>query len=113
MPIFIYTTQPGGTLTPYLFGQVFSKRLNLNISSTNHIEDIKVSTVYPNPTGDYLFIESDSQLKGVKILDRMGNLLREGFQNNQIDVSELLPGIYYLLLIHADGQKELKRIVKM
>jgi alpha-tubulin suppressor-like RCC1 family protein len=59
--------------------------------------------IYPNPTSDQLTITS-SNITNVKIIDISGQVLKTITTNlNNIDVSDLITGIYFIQLITKEG----------
>ncbi|MGB5982392.1 MAG: CotH kinase family protein [Nonlabens sp.] len=59
--------------------------------------------IYPNPARDYLEIQAESNLEGLEytITNALGQMLRSGtISENEIDVNDLVPGIY---LLSVDG----------
>lgn len=66
------------------------------ILSINETTTKKV-TVYPNPASSFLRIDSDFEVDSYKIYDGLGKIIQEGFiQNQQIDITNLTKGIYFL-----------------
>jgi|ERR1017187_3544810 hypothetical protein len=74
---------------------------------TSGIEEIKLSdliTIFPNPVHDQLFIRQSSNLiETVSIYNAMGQqIIEQKFLNPELDLSQLLPGIYFINLICYD-----------
>jgi para-nitrobenzyl esterase len=63
-------------------------------------------SLYPNPTGNTLFIRSGEALfLQYQILNSMGQIMKIGnVTGNAVDVSELKHGIYFLQLVDKNGQ---------
>ena len=73
----------------------------------------KVS-IYPNPFDEVVYIESDSSvaIESLKIYSILGQLILEKEDNfNQIDVSKLKSGVYFLKLSTTSGNLT-KKLVK-
>jgi len=71
--------------------------------------------VYPNPTTDLLFVETQTPLKQIELYDILGNLLYkeiEPMQDNILDISNLASGVYYLTLEWEDDALARKVIVE-
>jgi hypothetical protein len=69
--------------------------------------------LYPNPTEDYLNIESENVISSVKVYDSNGKLIKH-IKNKtilKIDLSELRTGVYYLEL-ESNKNLSYERIVK-
>jgi hypothetical protein len=70
--------------------------------------------VYPNPTSDYLFIESGSnQLDKLEIWNMNGEKMSNQNFINRIDLSDLSSGIYLLKVKDQSGKSHIKRFVKI
>jgi hypothetical protein len=89
--------------------------INVNLPTRVKQESIRVS---PNPIYDYAVVDYPESLKGdVKLLffDNSGRLVKEVRHNgaNEIIISKgsLCPGIYTLILIHADEIIASKKVV--
>ena len=74
--------------------------------------------VYPNPTQDVISIESDADLlvDGIVLTDATGQVLRNisvqsGLVTNQIDISNVAQGIYYLK-VKSGVEVHVEKIVK-
>jgi hypothetical protein len=59
-------------------------------------------TVYPNPASDFIQIHSETQVSEVQIFSVSGKLMTTQFAN-EIDISELNPGIYILRMRTQDS----------
>jgi|LakMenEpi03Aug12_release.lakeMendotaPanAssembly.Ray.scaffolds.fasta_scaffold92587_4 hypothetical protein len=69
--------------------------------------------VYPNPTSDNLFIDTEKHIKEIIITDINGRLINNLFlQDNKIDLSEIQSGIYLVKFVDKDGNFEIKKIIK-
>jgi hypothetical protein len=84
------------------------KQENLGIDSP----DFNVSVVYPNPSKDILFVQSEKSLSGEKytIFDNIGKVVETGLIsfNNSISISNISEGMYYLQLQDKQRIKFLK-----
>jgi len=80
-------------------------------SSDKYQENESLGNVlYPNPTSDYLFINSNSNYK---IVSANGVEVSNGVvEGNSIDVSSLESGVYYLQLIDTKSTSTLKFVKK-
>ncbi|MET3730764.1 T9SS type A sorting domain-containing protein [Moheibacter stercoris] len=67
--------------------------------------------IYPNPAQDYLFIQSDEPIQSVKVYDSMGKLMFES-SKNQIEISQLPKGIYFLKILTKSQNTSTHRIIK-
>lgn len=73
-------------------------------------EEIKV---FPNPTNSVLYLKSadDSKIKQLEMFDLTGKLVLESRYKNQLDLSSLTKGIYFLRFIGRDGSQLTKKII--
>jgi len=60
--------------------------------------------VYPNPTSEYLSVDTDELGLNYTIIDMNGSILMKGAYNNRIDVSGFKKGTYSIQLINKEGQ---------
>nr|WP_321233920.1 T9SS type A sorting domain-containing protein [uncultured Psychroserpens sp.] len=70
-------------------------------NETLNLDDVNISKqsiLFPNPTNSIVYIKTESQLDGLKVFDVSGKLVKTYTQvtNNQIDISELNSGIYFI-----------------
>lgn len=81
----------------------------VNVSAIENVEEI---LVYPNPANDILNINmSDSYYQHATILNTVGQELKQttvNKGNNTINIKQLTPGIYQLLLKGEKGTKAIK-----
>ncbi len=76
-------------------------------------ENIEISSfnVYPNPVENTLFFSQEITGNPVRIYNAAGSLIFEQKTTNQINVSDLTSGIYFLVF-EKDGIKTTKRFIK-
>lgn len=89
----------------------------INEGEAIQVLDVEIDDValdfYPNPTNEYLKIKniSDFLNSKYKVIDLDGNILLKGkIQNNEINVSELIPG-NYLLSIEKNNSQITKKFI--
>jgi len=82
---------------------------NTTLSITNNLFNIK-PVIYPNPTNDY--IQFSSKFNNLKffIYEFSGKLVLSGISSNNIDISKLKSGIYYLN-VAAPEPKKIKLLI--
>lgn len=94
---------------------VFVIKLNQNpLPSTNLIEnELNDSfSVFPNPTKDVLKIDIAFPLNLLSLTDINGTLMISASHSNQIDISALRPGIYFLKISGENSLLLHKKIIK-
>jgi len=69
--------------------------------------------VYPNPTNDILYIQNLIRpITSISIMDVNGKLLKKGQPlKNEIDVSSLQSGVYFLELV-SEGKQAVRKFIK-
>lgn len=68
------------------------------------------TTVYPNPTSGFIYIDTQEKIESINIYNSIGVLIDLTNLKN-MDVSGLKPGLYYLQII-MNNQVEIKKFVK-
>lgn len=80
--------------------------------STSDIDNPKNTSVYPNPTKDFLNIKSDTTVAKIELFDSMGRILQSLNQpGNQINLQSLPNGVY-IIKIHDSNGIHSKKIIK-
>jgi hypothetical protein len=95
----------------------FSTPLNglIALSNTNfNTQDSKQVTLFPNPTYGLLTIASKDTITAIDVFDHLGRKVNQfsAIQNNQIDLSHLEDGIYFVEIISAERKVVQKLILK-
>ncbi len=67
--------------------------------------------IYPNPTSDSIFIQSDRNTDTIRLYNLLGELMLTQNDEKLIDLSSLANGIY-LLKIVSEGKEFTKKIIK-
>ncbi len=107
--------------TAYIFFD-FNPPIITNTTETTFVEtlaidDISTITIeiYPNPTSDILYIQSDQSLEKLTVYNSLGQTIQivelQG-TNSQIDMNSLDTGIYFISLQTFSGVSEYKQIIK-
>lgn len=83
------------------------------ISSTTNFENNIEATIFPNPTNGVCQIAMNGEeIKSIRTFSAMGIFLAESKRSNNIDLSNLETGIYFLELTLENGERIIKRILK-
>ncbi|MDC7997065.1 T9SS type A sorting domain-containing protein [Gilvibacter sediminis] len=85
--------------------------INETILSTPEFENSLA--IYPNPSSELLTINSKQEFKQYRIYSILGQLVRGDSFSEQIDISQLRKGIYFLELTTSMGQKHIGRFIKL
>ncbi|MCD9854620.1 T9SS type A sorting domain-containing protein [Epilithonimonas sp. JDS] len=89
------------------YGPLYSTQIKLG---TDDIETKKIS-IYPNPTKDFVNIDTASKISKVTIFAVDGKQLLED-STTKINVSKLPAGVYLMKVDFADGKSSTQKIVK-
>jgi len=89
------------------YGPLYSNQIKLG---TDDIETKKIS-LYPNPTKDFVNINTTSKVSKVTVFGTDGKQLLEDF-TSKINVSKLPAGVYIMKVDFADGKSSTQKIVK-
>lgn len=82
--------------------------------SNDEIIPHKKTTIFPNPSSDKINFNTTQVIKSFVIYDAMGKVvLNNSNSNNQVDISKLKSGMYFLNLQSENGSKETTKFVKV
>lgn len=79
--------------------------------STTEIPSAKTS-IYPNPTKDFVTIKSDKKIKEISIYNSSGQLVKSESITNKISLVALPIGNYFVEIIYIDGTRSKQSIIK-
>ena len=80
----------------------------VSINEKNKIDQL----VFPNPTNDYIFIQSDFKIYNLEIYDALGNQIKDfDFNNNTLNVKELSNGLYFIIF-SIKGNRVQQKFIK-
>lgn len=90
-----------------------------SLRCTQHYLPTSIATInvvnlmlYPNPTREKLYFKSDTPLTSYTIYNVLGQKIMNGnFENNNITISTLIDGIYYIR-VKAQNGETIKRFIK-
>jgi len=90
------------------------------ISTISSVEDGNYENlrcrVFPNPVGDILYIESDTEISSFSIYNITGIIVQEQTglceSNVNADVTSLKPGIYIMRLLFSNGKSVTTKLIK-
>jgi hypothetical protein len=67
-------------------------------------------SIYPNPAREMVTISGLTNVNSIKVYSTLGSMIKEIYNKNQINVSDLSAGAY-IMMIESNGQKVSKRII--
>jgi len=69
--------------------------------------------VYPNPVSSTLYFGGDVPVKSVRLINMTGQVVRETkVTNNQLSVSDLVPGLYLIQTTLENGKLAMQKLYK-
>lgn len=96
--------------------QKTSNSINFTVTTPNDIETIETSSyvfIFPNPTKDFISINTDLKINYIEILDIKGKLISDYLVNgNKINLENLNDGVYFIKFSVKDKLITKKVIVK-
>ncbi|WGD35724.1 T9SS type A sorting domain-containing protein [Olleya sp. YS] len=90
------------------FDVVFDSCESLGISE-NTIDDI---AVFPNPTKSILTVKSKTEIASLKVYNSLGQLILTEINANQLNISNLSEGVYFLKIKDINKRFKMVRIIK-
>lgn len=96
------------------FGNSFLTYANNHCSTVNigFEEKIKEILLYPNPTSDFIFIQSQSIITEISIYNIIGLKYDSKINENRIDVSPLSKGTYFIKVLDPTGNFHTTKFIK-
>jgi len=105
-----YPAFNGRDLTPGLPIELNPDLSQCSILGVNNIGIENILT-FPNPVSDILYINSPSPISNIKVYTILGKMVKKSFDKNQVDLHNLIAGIYIVKL--TIGEKIfIKKIIK-
>lgn len=84
--------------------------VNLDPSGINSVATPQMNV---NQDGNMLYVDTAIPVKNIRITDMSGRTLKEGVEENRLDTSSLISGIYLLTVYFSDGTaKTIKQIIR-
>lgn len=82
--------------------------------ATNDVELASKVKYYPNPVVDELKLMTDKKIKSISIHNLAGLKLSSviKFDNNTLNMSKYLPGVYIINILMEDGKSESIKVIK-
>ena len=104
----------GTALTDYITNQVgHSVNFSTDCSSLSVNDNNKLDfSVYPVPVDNFIEIETDRAIAKIEIYNKLGQIVIKTTAENQIDISNLSKGIYFVKVKDINGYTGVKKIVK-
>lgn len=88
---------------------------NIKIVNLDHLSNNEVSintiSIYPNPTSDWLKVNSVTNIKSLEIIDFNGNSILRKEYTTEMNVKELSNGIYFIK-VYTDKDSNTYKFIK-
>jgi hypothetical protein len=98
--------------TPLLNGKINSNTDKINKEKIENTIVDKDYRIYPNPTGDFINIETKKKIAKVEIYNLLNRSFSPIYKDNRIDVRNLPQGNYILKIYSSTGTKTIHFIKK-
>ena len=69
--------------------------------------------LYPNPTTTITTVQSKNTVQSIRVFDCLGNTIKTVYNSNEINLSELSAGIYFLHIEDINGFTQIHRTLKL
>ena len=106
--IYLYRVYATGTNCPSPFSNPITIERTVNVQEATAEE----FAVFPNPVSGLLTIRAARPYDSLEVLDATGRLVSKRSATNQLDMSDLAPGFYYLRIKDMEGRVRSVRVVK-
>jgi hypothetical protein len=101
-----YNSSPTDPCASYSFGQAEDYSVNVGTVGVAEVGQGTQLAVYPNPASTELHINAlNGQPAQVQVFDMVGHLAMELTSNGSMDIRQLAPGSYSLLITSLDGTR--------
>ena len=106
---FVTDGGPSGNNSNYIGIDTFSvERPNMAVTDVSKVK----MAVYPNPTSDYLKINTTAKISSVEVFDISGKKVQAVFDGTTVDVQKLEKGSYVIKINGEEGNSTQKFIKK-
>ena len=106
---FVTSGGPAGDNSNFIGIDTFSiTRTSMAVSNVNKSK----MSVYPNPTSDYLKINTTAKISSVEVFDISGKKIQADFDGTSVDVKKLEKGSYIIKINGQEGTSTQKFIKK-
>ena len=87
---------------------------NGSTASTKRINNVETVKIFPNPSTDYIQLNSKELVKNITIYNATGIIVREvnNYNNGLIQVKDFPSGIYYIMIDFYNGKTGVSKLMK-
>ncbi len=97
----------------------FNEPIQTNTVSTEVVDALSLNeyhqdlfSLFPNPTSDIIYIESQFEISTIDIYNSLGQLVLSKSHENRIDISNFSNGFYLVQITAVDGQISIQNVLK-
>jgi hypothetical protein len=118
----VFVAKGNGTLTLSQHGAGIANRdyatIGMNFDSALATGEVDLNMekkilLYPNPSKGIVYLNNAEKIKTIALFDTSGRkVLEPKINNNQIDISQLNSGKYFIEIENSDGTKVFEKILK-
>jgi hypothetical protein len=88
---------------PYQIFATENKKESIDIKTTNnHFNSIKKIHIHPNPTSEYIQIQSVDQYH-IELVDMDGKKIKEAYRTSRLYVTDVKDGLYLINFKDSNG----------
>jgi hypothetical protein len=80
--------------------------------STTNFNDVFVSSIYPNPVDDVLYINAKNDIQTIEVYSLLGKIVAKKKNTTSIEVNGLRSGVYLLKVTDVSGSQSTLRFLK-
>ncbi|MBS4041204.1 MAG: T9SS type A sorting domain-containing protein [Flavobacteriales bacterium] len=84
--------------------------LNNTLSNQEFVTNQKKSTLYPNPSNNWIYVESETAIQQLELYNLNGQLIKKS-NHKQVLVSDLPKGIYLLRIIDQNNYIQTEKVI--
>lgn len=115
--IMVRMGESSGIEVPVGFNDSIWMKMEAVLCATGNAEEEppgKQLFIYPNPAGNYLYINSNSSLTGgdVQLFDLTGQQQPVVIKNNRLDIAHLAEGLYFVTIFHGNEKSTHKLMIR-
>ncbi|MFZ4928895.1 YCF48-related protein [Chryseobacterium sp. Mn2064] len=101
---YLYLTGNGGRVYKYSL-----EFLSASEATANKKANVQI---YPNPTSDFVHVDSKVKVKEIRLIDISGKTLKSVKDTSQISIAEYQSGMYFVEIIFGDNTKQVNKIIR-
>lgn len=93
-------------------GRIFKYSLSYLSAANETKSENNLTKIYPNPTSDFVNVQSDKKISEIKLIDISGKILKSEKKYSRINISNYPQGMYFVEIILNDHTRQVFKIIK-